>query len=63
MPKSNKSFWEQKISNTIQRDKIAKKALEKEGWKVITIWECALKPRKREKTLADLLKKLKELSS
>ena len=34
------------------------KSLKKEGWRIITIWECDLKPGKSEKTLASLLKKL-----
>ncbi len=34
------------------------KALRKDGWKTITVWECKLKPAKAEKTLSALLKKL-----
>jgi G:T-mismatch repair DNA endonuclease (very short patch repair protein) len=33
------------------------KALRKEGWKIIYLWECGLKPVKVEKSLASLLKK------
>jgi four helix bundle protein len=32
--------------------------LKKEGWKIITLWECNLKPANAEKTLFSLLKKL-----
>ena len=34
------------------------KALKKDGWKVITIWECRLKSAKVERALAVLLNKL-----
>jgi G:T-mismatch repair DNA endonuclease (very short patch repair protein) len=32
--------------------------LKKDGWKVITIWECQLKPAKAQKAFSSLLKKL-----
>ena len=32
-------------------DTKAVKALKKEGWKIINVWECTLKPARREKTL------------
>ena len=40
-------------------DEKAVKALKKEGWKVITVWECALKHVKQEKTLNRILEKLR----
>jgi DNA mismatch endonuclease (patch repair protein) len=63
MPKTNNDFWKHKISNTIQRDKIAEETLKNDGWTVITIWECSLRPNKREKTLSDLLIQLNSFSS
>lgn len=63
MPKTNYDFWKHKISNTIQRDKIAEETLKNDGWTVITIWECSLRPNKREKTLSDLLFQLNNISS
>lgn len=42
LPKSNTSFWENKIRQTQQRDKKTITALQKIGWKTITIWECQL---------------------
>lgn len=39
-PKSNKAFWGQKLSATVQRDRHSAAALRKLGWRVITIWEC-----------------------
>jgi DNA mismatch endonuclease, patch repair protein len=34
------------------------KAIKKEGWKIITVWECDLKTAKVEKMLISLLKKI-----
>ena len=42
-PKTRQAFWRDKISRTIQRDSENTKLLVKQGWRVATIWECALK--------------------
>jgi len=39
-PKSNKSFWIDKINKTIERDKTSLKRLTELGWRTIVIWEC-----------------------
>lgn len=54
MPKSNTEFWENKINKNIQRDKRVQQELAHMGWHCMTIWECELKPAKREQTLASL---------
>lgn len=54
MPKTNAEFWEKKISRNRERDKEEQKKLAEMGWHVIVVWECELKPDKREKTLASL---------
>jgi DNA mismatch endonuclease, patch repair protein len=46
------------INTNKANDAKALKALKKEGWKIITVWECALKPAKAEKTLNALWRKL-----
>jgi DNA mismatch endonuclease (patch repair protein) len=38
--KSNPAYWTDKIARNKERDKEVYKFLTKEGWKVITIWEC-----------------------
>ena len=58
VPKTNTDWWLQKINGNIANDAKAAKALKKEGWKIITIWECELKPALLEKTFSVLLKKL-----
>lgn len=54
MPKTNTEFWEKKINRNRERDKQEQKRLADMGWHVIVVWECQLKPNKREKTLASL---------
>ena len=54
IPKSNKEFWENKIIRNKQRDEENKEKLKKLGWKVMTIWECQLKPSVKDKTLQEM---------
>ena len=42
-PGSNKEFWEAKFRGTVNRDAVKRLALETNGWKVLTVWECELK--------------------
>lgn len=39
-PKSNVRFWLKKFHENVQRDKSARAALRKAGWRVLVIWEC-----------------------
>ena len=43
LPKSRLEFWLPKLEENKQRDQRNKRALEKAGWKVLTVWECELK--------------------
>ncbi len=43
MPKSRLDFWEPKLEGNRQRDEKNTKALAREGWNVLTLWECELK--------------------
>jgi DNA mismatch endonuclease, patch repair protein len=58
VPKTRTEWWINKIDRNKMNDEKAMKFLKKEGWKIITIWECGLKPAKLEKTLIRLLLKL-----
>lgn len=42
-PKSNTEYWYKKIDNNILRDKKNIRLLKKEGWRILTIWECEIK--------------------
>lgn len=54
IPHSNSDFWKKKIERNKQRDERNKAALLKMGWKVMTIWECQLKPATRRQTLLEM---------
>jgi len=41
-PKSNQAFWDAKVTENRRRDRKATKALRKEGWTVIRVWECQI---------------------
>jgi len=58
-PKSNPEFWKEKISGTKTRDSKNREQLKNQGWRVTTIWECALKG-KSEQEIALEIDKLEE---
>ena len=41
LPKTNTEFWRDKISRNVERDRNAEEALASQGWRVLTVWECA----------------------
>lgn len=53
-PKSNTEFWRQKIETNISRDQRKEAQLRDMGWNVIIVWECELRPPKRQTTLERL---------
>ena len=55
VPKTRTDWWLQKINGNIANDEKAMITLQKDGWKIITIWECDLKPEKLDTTLRSLL--------
>jgi len=54
IPKTNRDFWVAKIRRNQERDARVQHELAAMGWHSITIWECELKPKVREKTLESL---------
>ena len=44
-PDTRREFWRQKLSENAARDARNREKLERMGWRVLTIWECALKGR------------------
>ena len=61
IPKTRTEWWTKKINGNIQRDKNAIRELHKLDWKTIVIWECALKSKKAEATLTNILNQLTTL--
>ncbi|CAN5437829.1 very short patch repair endonuclease [soil metagenome] len=58
VPKTSTDWWLNKINGNIANDEKAMSALKKDGWKIITVWECDLKPAKVGRKLERLLKKI-----
>lgn len=44
--KSNEEFWQAKVSRNRQRDLAARNQLLASGWRVLVVWECAVRRRK-----------------
>ncbi|MDE6649516.1 MAG: very short patch repair endonuclease [Muribaculaceae bacterium] len=55
IPKTNREFWLTKISGNIERDKATYSELRRQGWRVIEIWQCQLKPKQKDQTLQNLI--------
>ena len=58
-PSSNQEYWIPKIQHNVERDKKNIEALNILGWAVITVWECELKKKVREKRLEQLCAEIK----
>jgi DNA mismatch endonuclease, patch repair protein len=55
-PSTNREFWDRKIEGNVARDAANVRALRRAGWKVLVVWQCALKDRARlEKRLRGFL--------
>lgn len=61
VPKTRTEWWTEKFRRNQERDARVQKELEALGWRVITIWECELKPARREETLQRLLTTLRKI--
>lgn len=61
-PSSREKFWKEKITRNREKDNENLSALCEAGWRVVTIWECALKGRTRI-SLERITKAISELLS
>lgn len=43
MPATRVEFWEDKFRNTERRDREVRAQLRRDGWTVVTIWECGVR--------------------
>ena len=60
-PKSNAEFWRKKIETNISRDQRKEAQLRDMGWNVMIVWECELRPPKRQATLERLESQLRQI--
>lgn len=58
IPKTRTEWWMEKINRNIENDKIKQDQLSNEGWRVIVLWECMLKPKAKDNTLSNLISEL-----
>ena len=42
-PKSNLDYWDGKLKNNVERDKLNQKEITAMGWRSIILWECETK--------------------
>lgn len=56
-PKSRPEFWRQKIEDNVERDHKNMELLRDQGWRIATIWECAVKGKTRL-NLSDIIEQL-----
>lgn len=61
VPKTNTTFWLQKVARNQQRDEECRRKLAEMGWHTIVVWECQLKPKVRQDTLQELVTGLSHL--
>ena len=59
VPKTRTEWWLNKIIGNISNDNRNNELLKLEGWRVLIIWECDLKPNRRSGHLNSLLQFLK----
>ena len=61
IPRTNREFWLNKIRNNRQRDRRTYGLYLRYGWHVLVVWECMLRPKKREGTLMALSLRLNDI--
>ncbi len=54
IPTTNRDFWVAKIRRNQERDQKNYRVLQENGWHVIVIWECQLKPSVIEHTMREV---------
>lgn len=59
VPKSRTEWWLNKINSNIANDIRVCETLQKEGWKILVLFECDLKKHKIEEVMSILIQNLK----
>jgi DNA mismatch endonuclease (patch repair protein) len=56
VPSTRRDFWTQKLGSNVARDRKAITALQADGWRILVVWECALRGpgRRSEQDVLDL---------
>ena len=54
IPNTNREFWVDKIARNQARDQRDYALLQENGWQVIVVWECQLKPDRIDQTMHEV---------
>ena len=58
-PATRRAFWREKFTRNVARDKRTAAALRRAGWRVLTVWECALRTKsRREQAMSALVRRI-----
>ena len=57
-PSSNEKYWHKKINRNVERDAENNAILKRQGWQVLTIWECQLKKKVANVNLGTLYQQI-----
>lgn len=63
VPKTRTEWWLDKINGNRRRDADNNNKISAANWRIITVYECELKPASRERTLQNLLDQLNHVSA
>jgi len=55
MPATRPEFWKAKLEGNAERDERAIQALRAMGWRVLIVWECAIRDKEKLSTLPKVL--------
>lgn len=55
LPATRAEFWKTKLEGNVERDARAVKALQAMGWRVLVVWECAIRDRETLSVLPERL--------
>jgi DNA mismatch endonuclease (patch repair protein) len=61
VPKTRTDWWLNKINGNRRRDEENNARLVSDDWRIMTVFECELKPAIREQTLQSLVSQLKQI--
>ena len=53
-PRTRVDFWRAKFAANVKRDARQRTALLEDGWRVATVWECAIRARRADAVAAEL---------
>lgn len=59
-PRTRTEWWEQKLRRNKERDERVRAQLTEMGWHTMVVWECQLKPDRRQATLEEIVRLLEK---